>query len=73
METERITVPTLRTIAVVYKKKTGEPIEDEEMLRSLARAERTGIIEADVANVQDEPTQVWRSQLKLSKDTDEHV
>jgi exosortase/archaeosortase family protein len=73
IETERITVPTLRTIAVVYKKKTGEPIEDEEMLRSLARAERTGIIEADVANVQDEPTQVWRSQLKLSKDKDEHV
>lgn len=73
METERITTPTLRTIAVVYKKKTGEPIEDEEMLRSLARAEKTGIIEADVANAQDEPTQVWRSQLKLSKDTNEHV
>jgi exosortase/archaeosortase family protein len=59
-ETERITVPKLHTIAVVYKKKTGEPIEDEEVLRRLAGAERTGIIEADVANVQDEPTQVWR-------------
>jgi len=72
-ETEKITIPTLQAIAVVFRKKTGESIEDEEMLRMLVRAERTGIIEAHVANVKDEPTQVWRSQLKLSKVIDEHV
>lgn len=72
-ETEKNTMPTLQAIAVVFGKKTGESIEAEEMLRMLVRAERTGIIEAHVANVQDEPTQVWRSQLNLSKVTDEHV
>ncbi len=67
LETEKTTIPTLRAIAATYQKKTGEPLKDEEMLQGLYHAERTGIIEGDIANVQDEPTQVWRGQLKLSK------
>jgi hypothetical protein len=67
LETEKTTTPTLRAIAAAYQKKTGEPLKDEEMLQRLYHAERTGIIEGDIANVQDEPTQVWRGQLKLSK------
>ena len=67
LETEKTTTPTLRAIAAAYQKRTGEPLKDEEMLQRLYHAERTGMIKGDVANVQDEPTQVWRSQLKLSK------
>jgi exosortase len=60
LETEKTTTPTLRAIAATYQKKTGEPLKDEEMLQRLRYAERTGIVEGDIANVQDEPTQVWR-------------
>jgi exosortase len=70
LETERVTRPTLNTITAAYEGKTGEPIAYQEMLRRLSRAERTGIIEPEVDNVQDEPTQVWRSHLKLSEETD---
>jgi len=69
-ETERVTRPTLDTITAAYESKTGEPIAYQEMLRRLSHAERTGIIEAEVDNVQDEPIQVWRSHLRLSEETD---
>jgi hypothetical protein len=69
-ETERVTRPTLNTITAAYESKTGEPIAYQEMLRRLSHAERTGIIEPEVDNVQDEPTQVWRSHLKLPEETD---
>lgn len=67
LETEKTTTPTLRALAATYKKKTGEPIKDEEMLQRLYHVERTGIVEGDIANVQDEPTRVWRGRLKLFK------
>lgn len=70
METERATRPTLNTITAAYESKIGEPIACQEMLRRLSHAERTGIIEPEVDNVQDEPTQIWRSHLKLSEETD---
>ncbi|MGD0977533.1 MAG: exosortase/archaeosortase family protein [Candidatus Bathyarchaeia archaeon] len=67
-ETEKANRPTLGAIAAVYKSKTGEPIDYEEVLHRLSEAERTGIIEDGVANVQDEPTQVWKSHLKAPKE-----
>jgi hypothetical protein len=70
LETERATRPTLDTITAAYERKTGKRISRQEMLRRLSHAERTGIIEAEVDNVRDEPTQVWRSHLKLSEETD---
>jgi exosortase/archaeosortase family protein len=62
LETKETTTPTLRAIAAAYKKKTGEPLKDEEMLQRLYQTERTGLVEGDIANVQDEPTQVWRGR-----------
>jgi exosortase/archaeosortase family protein len=62
LETKKTTTPTLRAITAIYQKKTGEPLKDEEMLQRLYHAERTGIVEGDIANVQDEPTQVWRGR-----------
>jgi exosortase len=69
-ETGRATRPTLKAIAEAYESKTGEPITYQEMLRKLFQAERTGTVEAEVDNVQDEPTQVWRSHLKPSEKTE---
>jgi exosortase/archaeosortase family protein len=67
-ETERATRPTLNAITEVYESRTGEPIAYQEMLRKLFHAERTGILESEVDNVQDEPTQVWRSHVKLDEE-----
>ena len=69
-ETERATRPTLNAITEAYEGRTGEPIAYQEMLRKLFHAERTGIIESEVENVQDVPTQVWRSHLNLSEETE---
>jgi exosortase/archaeosortase family protein len=66
-ETEKTKTPTLRAIADTYQMKTGELLRDEEMLQRLYHAERTGMIRGGIANVQDEPTQVWRGRLKISK------
>jgi exosortase len=66
-ETEKANRPTLGAIAAVYKSKTDELINDEEVLHRLYDAEKTGIIEGGVANVQDVPTQVWKSNLKLPR------
>jgi exosortase/archaeosortase family protein len=63
-ETEGAAEPTLNAITEAYEKKTGEPIAYQEMQRKLFLAEKTGIIESKVDNVQDEPLQVWRSHLK---------
>jgi exosortase len=69
-ETERSTRPTLNAITEAYESRTGEPIAYQEMLRKLFHAERTGIIESEVDNVQDVPTQVWRSHLNLPEETE---
>ncbi|MGD0160673.1 MAG: exosortase/archaeosortase family protein [Candidatus Bathyarchaeia archaeon] len=63
-ETEIAARPTLNAITETYESKTGEPIAYQEMLRKLFLAEKTGIIESRVDNVQDEPLQVWRSHIK---------
>jgi exosortase len=67
LEAEEIKRPTLHTITVAYQSKTGEPIEDEKMLQKLSETEKTGIIKGGIGNVQDDPTQIWRSRLKPSK------
>ena len=69
-ETERTARPTLNAITETYERKTGEPVAYQEMLRRLFFAERTGIVEAEVDNVEDEPTQVWRSHLKMPEKTE---
>jgi len=66
-ETEKANRPTLRAIRAVYRSKTGEPIGDEEMLQRLFEAKKTGIIEDGVVNVQDEPTQVWKSHMRTPR------
>ena len=58
-ETETNTTPTLNAIATTYKNKTQQPIDKKELLYKLLEGERTGIIKRDIANNNDEPTQIW--------------
>jgi exosortase len=64
-ETERTTTPTLQAIADTYKKKERiEFVDKKELLQRLSQAEKTGIILSDIANVRDEPTQIWKTRMK---------
>lgn len=63
LETEENTTPTLRAVAATYKNRIGEPIEEEKLFHKLSEAEKTGIIKSDVASIQDEPTQIWKTQI----------
>jgi hypothetical protein len=67
-ETEKKTTPTFHAIATAYKSKTNEPIEQEKILQKLSEAEKAGMIKSEIANVQDIPTHVWKSQVKIFKE-----
>jgi exosortase len=64
-ETRETATSTIRAIAETYKNRTGEPIETERLLQKLWEAERIGIVRSDIANIQDEPIRIWKSQMKL--------
>jgi hypothetical protein len=59
-ETEKTGTPTLNAINATYKTRIGESTE-EEMLQKLREAEKTGMIKREIANVRDEPTQIWKT------------
>jgi exosortase len=65
LQTEKTKKPTLNEIATTYKDKIGKPIEDEELFQKLSETEETGIIKSEIANIQDEPAQIWKSRMKL--------
>jgi len=66
-ETQKSTTATLRAIATTYKNRIGETIEEEKLLHKISEIEKTGIIKSDIANNQDEPTRIWKTQLALRK------
>jgi exosortase len=61
-DTEKTRKPTLKAIATTYENRTGQSIGEEKMLEKLEDAERIGIVKRGLANVQDQPTRVWKSQ-----------
>jgi exosortase/archaeosortase family protein len=62
-ETQKTTKPTPQAIANTYKSKTGLQIEEKELLQKLSETEKTGIAESQIANVQDEPTRIWKTNV----------
>jgi exosortase len=62
-ETEKTTKPTLEAIADTYKIKTGLQTEKEELLQKLQGTEKTGIAKNAIANIQDEPTRIWKIEM----------
>jgi exosortase len=63
LETENTTRPTIHAIAATYKNATGKFIEEKELLQTLSGLEKTGIMRRQIANVQDEPTYIWKTQM----------
>jgi exosortase len=66
-ETRKTTKPRLRAMADAYKGRTGVQIEEKDLLQKLSETEKTGIIAGAIANVQDEPTRVWRTKLTIKR------
>lgn len=54
---------TTNTIASVYEKLSGKPIEQSKLLEKLKYAEETGLIKEYIANFDDNPSLVWKSQI----------
>ena len=53
---------TLTSIASAYQQATGEPTTQEQIQQRIADLEKTGIVENQIINNQDEPKQIWRTQ-----------
>jgi exosortase/archaeosortase family protein len=66
-EIKKPTKPTLQAIAKTYRSKTGLQIEEEDLLRRLSQTEKTGIIASTIANVQDDPTHIWKIEMTAKK------
>ncbi len=66
-ETEKTTNPILQVIADTYKSKTGLQIDEKDLFQKLSQTEKTGIIENATANIQDEPTHIWKTKMTTKK------
>jgi len=62
-ETEKKTKPTLHAIATRYRSKTGQPIEEKELLQRLSETEKISIIKREITSFQDEPTITWKTKI----------
>jgi len=67
VETEKNSPPTLDAIAATHKNRTGEPVEEEKLLHKLGELEKTDIIRGDIANIGDEPTMIWKTQMTMRR------
>lgn len=61
LETQKTTIPTLNAILTTYKNKTGKSIDEKELLQRIIEIKKTGIIKSEIANNQDIPKQIWKS------------
>ena len=53
---------TLTSITSAYQQATGEPTTQEQIQQRIAGLEKTGIVETQIINDQDEPKQIWKTQ-----------
>ncbi|MEM2147129.1 MAG: exosortase/archaeosortase family protein [Candidatus Bathyarchaeia archaeon] len=66
-KTEKTTAPTLNAVRETYQKITGKEITTEELIEVISKIEQTNIIEAKIANKQDEPIQTWKANINLQQ------
>jgi exosortase len=62
-EAEKITMPTMDNIAKTHQKTTGKPIDKKQLQQKLSELEKTEIVKGTIANRQDEPIQIWKTQI----------
>jgi hypothetical protein len=66
-ETERTIVPTLSNIAITYRNNVKRRIDKEKLLHTLRETEKLGLVRSEVANKEDEPLQIWRTNMFFAK------
>jgi len=64
-QTEKNMPAILNSILKTYKDTIGKRMNKEKLLEKLSEAEKIGAIERKIANRQDEPVQVWRTNCSL--------
>ena len=57
-------MPTLKSIATTHQTITSKTIKNERLLQELLETEKIGLIKSRIVNRQDEPIQVWKTNLK---------
>lgn len=67
-ETENETWPTVDNIRTAYQAKTGQHIDGELLLQKLTELEKSQVIKRSIANVHDEPTQIWETQVTFKQE-----
>ena len=61
--TEKSTTPTLDNVAKTYQKTTDKHLDKKQLLNKLYELEKAGIIKSTITSRQDEPVQIWRTQM----------
>jgi len=64
-QTEKSLPATLNNISETYKKTIGKRVNKGKLLEKLSEAEEMGLIAKKIANRDDQPVQVWRSECSL--------
>jgi len=62
-ETEKTSIPTLNNVAIAYQNRTGRPVDKEKLLHEISAIEKTGILKSVIANRNDEPLLVWKTEF----------
>jgi len=62
-QTETAVTPTIKNITLTYQYMTGITISKEALGQKLIEAEKAGLIKSDIVNRQDEPIQVWKTDI----------
>jgi exosortase len=65
--TEKTAMPTLQNIYSQYQNTVNGNIQKEEMLNTLVGAEKTGLVNGQIVNWQDEPLRVWKVNLNKNR------
>ncbi len=64
-QAEKQKPPTLNTILQAFANITGQTTSKEELIQRLSDAEKTGIVEKKIANIEDEPVQAWKTEISF--------
>jgi exosortase len=62
--TEKCKTPTLENIAKTHQSMISESIKKEDVLHGLLEVEKIGLTDSQIANKQDEPMQIWKTNLR---------
>jgi exosortase len=62
-EAEKTTTPTFDNVAKTYQKTTDKHLDKKQLLNKLYELEKTGVIKSTITSRQDEPVQIWRTQI----------